>query len=114
MVCAYRLKGAYSYKNQDGIHDGEFSAGLKMLRILKDKEVEDLAVFIVHYSGATKLGVRHFEIYQQLTEQAAIKMAKPKRSNRQRLDSQSSLTSLASVLLVGEDTQDSQDEDPRD
>ena len=106
VVCAYRLKDADSYKNQVGVHDNEFGAGNKMLQVFKDKEVVGVAIFVARHASKAKLGPHRFEIYEDLAKQAVAKLQQKRHPNRQRVNSQSSLASIASALSMGEESQD--------
>ena len=50
ICCAYHLEGVQGVNNQFSVDDGEIGASRRMLQVLKDKDVENLAIFVVrHY-----------------------------------------------------------------
>ena len=93
---AYRLKSPTGPYKQKAIDDKDFGIGRAILKVLKEKELEETAVFIVRYYGRAHLRKRRFEIAEQLTEQAIQTwVSKKARQNirHTRKNSQSSITS---------------------
>ena len=74
VVGAYRLHGARGPFKQGYIDDYEHGAGAKVLEVLKEKDQDNVAVFVVRYHFGANLGKRKFEIYQELAEKAVSKL----------------------------------------
>lgn len=68
--CAYRLPGVNTPSNQDYVDDGEFGCGRTLLRVLKDEQFMNMAIFIVRYFGGQHLGMHRFTIFQNLARKA--------------------------------------------
>ena len=104
--CAYRLQQPEGAVDQEMIDDGDFGISRAMMKAMKQKDVTELAVFIVRYYGNVHLGKRRFEIAEFLTNTAIntwnVKLVK-KEQRRERINSQDSFISLASVLSLEED-----------
>ena len=96
--CAYRLENASGPFNQEGHDDHEYGAGRTILRVLKQKGLRNISVFIVRYFGGTKLGDRRFKILQTLTETAIKTYGKRARDTRSKLFRSSSQESICSVM----------------
>ena len=81
------------------------SINLKHTAALKERDVTDIAVFVARHYGGVHLGKRRFEIYEQMASKAVqawySKIAK-KTKRVERMNSQDSFTSLASVLSDNE------------
>ena len=101
MSCAYRLDNPIGPYCQEGVDDKDFGIGRVMLKLLKNKDQQQVAVFVVRYYGGVHLGRRRFEIAEHLTERALhqlqMKILK-KRQRTQRQNLQSSLQSFASTI----------------
>lgn len=80
--CAFRLPGANTPINQDYIDDGEFGCGRTMLKVLRDQQYMNMAVFMVRYYGGTHLGVSRYDIFRQLA-QSAIRALMNKRKTEE-------------------------------
>lgn len=83
--CAYRIPGVNTPKNQDYIDDGEHGCGRTMLKVLKEEQLLNIAVIIVRYYGGKHLGIKRFDIFRNLAQEA-IKalMKKRQQENSQR------------------------------
>lgn len=79
--CAFHLPGANTPRNQDYIDDGEFGCGRTMLKVLREQQYMNMAVFMVRYYGGSHIGVARYEIFRDLT-QKAIKALIDKRSQQ--------------------------------
>ena len=104
--CSYRLENPIGPFRQQAIDDKDFGIGRTILKVLKGKEAENTAVFIVRYYGNVHLGKRRFEIAEQLSDRVLQDLTKKlvkKQLCTQRQNSQASIMSVASTL-------DSQDE----
>lgn len=82
VACAFRLPGSNTPQNQDYVDDGEFGCGRTMLKVLKEAQFMNMAVFIVRFYGGKHLGVRRFEIFRDLAK-VAIKNLMDKREREQ-------------------------------
>ena len=98
--CAYQLENAFGPYRQEAIDDGDIGIGREILQVMKDKEIEYAGVFIVRHYGGTHLGKRRFEIAQALTTKALQSFFHKSTTRKRwpRVDSQSSITSIASTL----------------
>ena len=76
--CAYRLKNPVGLCRQGFIDGDEFGQGRNILNTIKQKEMEEVCVYVVRYYGGTHLGARRFEIARDLTNTAIqnLKIAK--------------------------------------
>lgn len=70
--CAFRLPGANTPINQDFVDDGEYGCGRTLLKVLKQEQLMNIAIFIVRYYGGTHLGVARFDLFRIIAK-AAIK-----------------------------------------
>ena len=99
IICAYRLDNPIGPFQQEAIDDMDCGMGRSVLKILKQKELMQLCVFVVHYYGQIHLGRRRFEITEILTARV-IKawFVKQKRERKQskRVHFQSSIASAMS------------------
>ena len=96
---AYRLANSKGPYNQEYLDNQEFGAGRRILNVLKQEEITNVAVFTPRYYGGQKMGARHFQIYQELAERAVKilkqRLAKLSRRNRsERSNSQLSQMSM--------------------
>ena len=116
IAMAYRLENADGPFNQGYLDDGEQGAGRAILKPLKNKETNDLVIFVARYYGGAHLGPRRFELYTQLAERAInshkTRMDKLLRANRlRRSESQLSQLSMASDLSQDQEIDGEQHED---
>ena len=101
----YRLDGATGPYRQEGHDDKEYGAGRTILKVLKQKELVNIAVFVVRYYGGVKLGGRRYKILESLTEASLItyqRKAKERRTRQFRANSQDSIQSNYSALSYQE------------
>ena len=106
IVLAYKLAGATGPYKQAYVDDGEAGAGRRMLSVLKNSEMENIAVYVVRYYSGAHMGKRRFEIYEMLAKSAMkalkTKLDKLERTHRMRRSnsqlSQLSQSSIASML----------------
>ena len=104
--CGYRLENPIGPYRQEAVDDKDCGMGRAILRVLKSKEITEMAVFTVRYFSGVHLGKRRFEIIEQITEGAVQAWNTKQLKQRQRSQRQNSQTSLMSVAS----TIDSQDE----
>ena len=105
--CGFRLTNPNGPYDQGYTDDGEYGQGRNILSALKERETTEMAVFIVRYSGETKLGNRRFEIAKDLTMDAVRNLLLHKSTRNKRLQhaqSHLSNTSDASCLTDGEES----------
>ena len=103
IAAAYRLEDARGPYNQAFMDDSEPGAGRNILDTIKSMDAENVAIYVVRYSGGGKLGGRRFEIYKSLAKSAIkalrVKLEKLSRNNRMsHSNSQLSQSSITSVL----------------
>ena len=82
VIGAYRIFGTEHYKLQSYCDDGEHGGGRRMLNILKEQGLFNVAVFIVHYKDGENIGKARFEIISELTKQVIAKMPHLDRGER--------------------------------
>ena len=114
IVTAYRMENSEGPYRQGYVDDGESGAGRSMLKKMQEKEVHNLAVFVIRYYGGKQMGVRRFEVYANLTEKAVnafkIRLDKLRRANRLRR-SGSQLSQLSMDSMDMQDHHDQNDEE---
>ena len=97
--CGYRLENPIGPYRQQAIDDGDIGIGRSILKIMKQQNINHLAVFVVRFYGNVHLGKRRFEIAEQLTENMlhAVnkKIAQIRRKSKRHL-SQASVSSVLS------------------
>lgn len=81
--CAFRLPGANTPQNQDYVDDGEFGSGRIMLKVLKNAQLMNVAVFVMRQYGGKHIGPVRFRIIQRLTEVALQEMMKKRQQEGQ-------------------------------
>ena len=106
--CAYRLQNPVGPYRQEAVDDNDIGIGRAMLKKIKEKEMSEIAIFVVRYYGGVHLGKRRFEIAEYLTErtvQAIISkdLQKRKRSQRQ--------VSSGTLSQVSQDSQEESEEE---
>ena len=74
IVTAYKLQHADGPFRQGFQDNKESGAGWKMLTELKDKDQDNIAVFIARFSDGSKMGPRRFDVYKDLTRKAVKKL----------------------------------------
>ena len=110
--CAYHLKNPKGPFDQQAIDDKEFGAARKILSVLKERELAEMAVFVVREYGGRHLGKRRFEVIEQVAEkavQAWFRTTAKKLQRVQRSQSQESLESLNSFLENDQDQDKAED-----
>ena len=50
--------------------DGEIGAGSRILKVLTDGDIVNVAIFLIRYHSGQNLGVRRFEIFKEMTDTA--------------------------------------------
>ena len=73
-MMAYKLAGVDMTKDIGCASDGEYGAGLKLLKKLQELGKMNTAVFIVRYYGGYHLNKRRFDIPLELTDQLLERM----------------------------------------
>ena len=107
--CAYRLQDADGPFNQEGLDDAEHGAGHTILKSLKAKGLQNIAVFIIRYYGGVKLGPRRFKIIETLTAKSISMYQVKSKEKRQRAfhaGSQESIESTLSALSFQHEEED--------
>lgn len=68
-------------KGEEAYHDnGEFGAGYRMLRSIKKRGDQNVAVFLIRYYGGVNLGPRRFKIIADLVDASLEKLSVPRHS----------------------------------
>ena len=80
---AYRIFGKEHYRLQSFCDDGEYGAGRRMLNILKEQGLYNIAIFIVRYKDGGNIGKARFEITSELSKLVLVKMPHLDRGLRQ-------------------------------
>ena len=115
--CAYRLAHLNGPYQQHAVDDTDYGCARTMLKVLKEKELTEVAVFLAHNYGGLHLRARRFEVFEQMAQKAARAWYKhiTKCKDRQsRYNSQSSLASFTSQVSEAEnETNDDGQEDPQ-
>ena len=107
--CGYRLESAVGPFNQEGHDDKEIGAGRIILKVLKDKGLKNVCIYVVRYYGGIRLGPRRYKILQMLSEAAIATYTFKSRERHQRLfraDSQESILSQISALSYDKQSQE--------
>ena len=68
IVCGYRLFNTRSSSHQDFSDDGETGAGRRLLEVIREMNIWNMAVFIVRYHEGPNLGKQRFELYSELAK----------------------------------------------
>ena len=76
LACAYRVFGSSFPHLQNYVDGGEYGAGRKMLQVLKDLKVWNIAVYIVRYHNGPNLGPQRFEIIDNLIKEVVTSFPK--------------------------------------
>ena len=74
IMMAYKLAGVDMTKDIGCTSDGEYGAGLKLLKKLQELGKQQCALFIVRFYGGTHLNKRRFEIPLEMADQLLEKM----------------------------------------
>ena len=102
--CGYRLENPIGPYRQEAVDDKDIGIGRSILKVMKSKDLERMAVFVVRYYGNENLGKRRFEVAEFLADRAIQSWyAKDAKRRIQKRGSNSSVNSTATQ-------QDSQDE----
>ena len=105
ITCAYRLAKPNGPYGQEQIDDGDYGCARTILETMKEHEVKEMAIFLLRCYSGVHLGDRRFEIFEQMASKAITAMFRYKAKRRgrsERINSQSSLASLASHLSESE------------
>ena len=70
IMMAYRLDGYNKAYDEDYIDSGEHGSGRRLLKKLVDAQISSAMIVVVRYYGGFNLGIRHFEIIQELADKA--------------------------------------------
>ena len=111
--CVYQLENAIGPYRQEAIDDNDFGIGRTMLKVMKSKEIYEMAIFVVQYYGDVHLRCRHFEIAEFLTEktiQSVFSKLTCRKRRTQRQNSEASIMSVASVAESQDEGSDDQQE----
>ena len=72
---ASHIMAAYSIKNGDGYEDDrEFGASSRILNILKDNSVSNVAIFVVRYFDGKHIGPKRHELIKKVTTELLVSM----------------------------------------
>ena len=93
IIGAYRIFGKDHYNLQSFCDDGEHGGGRRMLNILKEEGLFNIAVFIVRYKDGENIGKARFEIITELTKMVLSKFSHHDRGERR--DEEEKLTADA-------------------
>lgn len=91
VACAFRLPGANTPINQDFIDDGEFGCGRIMLKVLKEQQLLNIAVFIVRYYGGKHLGAQRHNIFHDMAAKAIQELMKKRAQENSQKEASSPL-----------------------
>ena len=83
IIGAYRIFGQDHFSLQSFCDDGEHGGGRRMLNILKEEGLFNVAVFIVRYKDGHNIGKARFEIITELTKMVISKMPKLNRGENE-------------------------------
>lgn len=75
VACAFRLMNKDS-SHQDCTDDAEYGAGRSLLKLLKDENLDGIAIFMVRYYGGRNVGPLRFELFKMVTKSAIAKLMK--------------------------------------
>ena len=100
IACAFRLYKPKGPFRQGYVNDQEPGAGIRLLEVLKEKDVQCTAVFVIRYYGGVHLGKRRFEIYENVAQSAVQKLLRvqSKQLRQSRLDRANSQDSIDSIM----------------
>ena len=70
IIGAYRIFGANHARLQDYCDDGEHGGGRRILNLMKEQNLFNLAIFIVRYKKGGDIGYKRFEIITELAKAA--------------------------------------------
>ena len=86
IIGAYRIFGQEHHLLQSFCDDGEHGGGRRMLNILKEEGIFNLAIFVVRYKDGKNIGKARFEIITELTKMIIARMDRLDRGERQNSD----------------------------
>lgn len=76
VACVYRLPGNETFILQDYVDDSEYGAGRTLLRVLKDEQYLNMAIFMVRYYGGKHIGTARFDIFREVASTAVKALIK--------------------------------------
>ena len=68
IICSYRLDQPTGPYRQEAVDDGDWGMARSILKVLKQKDLTQMCVFVVRYFGNVHLGKRRFEIVESLAD----------------------------------------------
>ena len=74
-IGAYRVFGAAHYKLQSSYDDGEHGGGRRMLNILKEEGLFNMAIFVVRYKEGENIEKLHFKVIEELSKVVIVRMS---------------------------------------
>ena len=98
-IGAYRIFGKEHYELQSFCDDGEHGGGRRMLNILKELGLFNVAVFIVRYKDGENIGKARFNIITELTKLVLMKMPVLDRGERREQDDKELAGALVKAVL---------------
>ena len=107
--CAYHLEGAKGPFGQEGYNDKEHGVGRTILQVIKNKQVQNVAVYIIQYYGGVRLGPHRFKMLQEMMVNLILMYQRKSKERHQRVflaGSQDSINSTLSVMSFQNPDQD--------
>ena len=98
IIGAYRVFGTDHQDLQSFCDDGEHGGGRRMLNILKELGLFNLAVFIIRYKDGNNIGKKRFEIIIELTKMVLMKLPHLDRGERRNEDDQALAEALCKAV----------------
>lgn len=74
VMCAYRFPGNNPTKSYGISDDGEHGGGRRILKVLRDAEVFNCALFVVRYYGGRHIGADRFTLIEDVSKSALMEM----------------------------------------
>ena len=78
IMMAYKLDGINKAYDEDYIDGGEHGSGRRLLAKLNEHQVTSTALVAIRYYGGSHMGVRRFEILQEMAEKALNELKQDK------------------------------------
>ena len=98
VIGAYRIFGKEHHYLQSFCDDGEHGGGRRMLNILKEQGIFNIAVFIVRYKDGANIGKARFEIISELTKKAIARLPHLDRGERKTEDDKETAEALRKAV----------------
>ena len=98
IIGAYRIFGKDHHNLQSFCDDGEHGGGRRILNVLKDQNLFNIAVFIVRYKDGDNIGKARFEIITELAKIVITKLPILDRGERRSTEEQELCDSLKKAV----------------